>query len=472
MSAKGSKLWASALLEAAPTPYWTDRPDRPVPTDPLTTATDADLAVIGGGYSGLWTALLAKERDPGLDVVLVESALCGHAASGRNGGFCAASLTHGIANGAERFPEELAVIERMGRQNLDEIEAAIHRYDIDCDFERTGEMEVATAPHELAWLRENHDAAVALGYRSEMLSAEEVQRLVHSPTYLGGCWDRDGVAMLDPARLAWGLRRACLELGVRIFEGTPVQRISRKRGGDLVLHTPHGEVRAPRVALCTSAFQGPLPKVARHVVPVYDYALMTEPLTDEQLESIGWGKHRMGLGDASYRFHYYRLTSDNRILFGGYDAIYHYGNKIAPSLEYNEATFETLAEHFFRTFPQLDGVSFTHRWGGVIDTCGRFCAFFGSAYRGRLAYAVGYTGLGVGATRFGAEVMLDRLWGLDTERTRLRMVRSRPLPMPPEPLRSIGIQLTRWSLARADANQGRRNLWLRAMDVTGLGFDS
>ncbi|MGW4245805.1 NAD(P)/FAD-dependent oxidoreductase [Nocardia sp. NPDC004722] len=472
MSAKGSKLWASALLEAAPTPYWTDRPDRPVPTDPLTTATDADLAVIGGGYSGLWTALLAKERDPGLDVVLVESALCGHAASGRNGGFCAASLTHGIANGAERFPEELDVIERMGRENLDQIEAAIHRYGIDCDFERTGEMEVATAPHELTWLRENHDAAVALGYRSEMLSAEEVQRLVHSPTYLGGCWDRDGVAMLDPARLAWGLRRACLEQGVRIFEGTPVQRISRKRGGVLTLHTPHGEVRAPRVALCTSAFQGPLAKVARHVVPVYDYALMTEPLTPEQLEAIGWGKHRMGLGDASYRFHYYRLTSDNRILFGGYDAIYHYGNKIAPNLEYNEATFERLAEHFFRTFPQLDGVSFTHRWGGVIDTCGRFCAFFGSAYRGRLAYAVGYTGLGVGATRFGAEVMLDRLWGLDTERTRLRMVRSRPLPMPPEPFRSIGIQLTRWSMARADANQGRRNLWLRVMDVTGLGFDS
>ncbi|MEU6585359.1 FAD-dependent oxidoreductase [Nocardia sp. NPDC046763] len=471
MQTKGSKLWASALADAAPTPYWTDRAERPAPTDPLTTATDADLAVIGGGYSGLWTALLAKERDPRTDVVLVESALCGHAASGRNGGFCAASLTHGLTNGVDRFPEEIADLERLGRANLDAIEDAVRRYRIDCDFRRTGEMEVATAPHELEWLRESHDATAALGYRSELLDASEVQNLVHSPTYLGGWWDRDGVAMLDPARLAWGLRRACLESGVRIYEGTPVQRISRSHGGTLTMHTPHGEIRAPRVALCTSAFAGPLPKVSRHVVPVYDYALMTEPLSAEQLDAIGWGA-RMGLGDASYRFHYYRLTSDNRILFGGYDAIYHFGGRIAPALEYNEATFETLARHFFQTFPQLDGLRFTHRWGGVIDTCGRFCAFFGSAYRGRLAYAVGYTGLGVGATRFGAEVMLDRLYGLDTERTRLRMVRSRPLPLPPEPLRSAGIQLTRWSMARADKHQGRRNLWLKTLDYTGLGFDS
>ncbi|WP_405139051.1 NAD(P)/FAD-dependent oxidoreductase [Nocardia sp. NBC_01388] len=470
MQAKGSKLLASALSEAAPTPFWTDRPERPSSTDPLTTATDADLAVIGGGYSGLWTALLAKERDPGLDVVLIESGLCGHAASGRNGGFCAASLTHGLANGVDRFPDEIDDLERLGRKNLDEIESAIRRYDIDCDFERTGEMEVATAPHELEWLRESHDAAVDLGYRSELLDAQGAQNMVHSPTYLGGRWDRDGVAMLDPARLAWGLRRACLKKGVRIFEGTPVQRISKTQGA-LDLHTPHGEVRAPRVALCTSAFQGPLAKVSRHVVPVYDYALMTEPLTAQQLESIGWAD-RMGLGDASYRFHYYRLTSDNRILFGGYDAIYHFGSKIAPGLECNESTFETLAQHFFQTFPQLDGLRFTHRWGGIIDTCGRFCAFFGSAFKGKLAYAAGYTGLGVGATRFGAEVMLDRLWNLDTERTRLRMVRSRPLPLPPEPLRSAGIHLTRWSMARADAHQGRRNLWLKTMELTGLGFDS
>ncbi|HJQ05833.1 MAG TPA: FAD-dependent oxidoreductase, partial [Nocardioides sp.] len=131
-----------------------------------------------------------------------------------------------------------------------------------------------------------------------------------------------------------------------------------------------------------------------------------------------------------------------------------------------------LAEHFFTTFPQLAGLRFTHQWAGPIDTSTRFCAFFGLALQGRVAHAAGFTGLGVGATRFGAEVMLDRLAGLSTERTRLEMVRRKPLPFPPEPIASIGIQATRWSLDRADQRGGRRNLWLRTLDALGLGFDS
>jgi glycine/D-amino acid oxidase-like deaminating enzyme len=166
------------------------------------------------------------------------------------------------------------------------------------------------------------------------------------------------------------------------------------------------------------------------------------------------------------------MTADNRILWGGYDAVYHYGRQVRASYDQRQATFDTLARQFFETFPQLAGVRFSHQWGGAIDTCTRFCAFFGTAYGGRVAYALGFTGLGVGATRFGAEVMLDLLAGEDTERTRLAMVRERPLPFPPEPVAWIGIQLTRWSLARADARAGRRNLWLRLLDRLGLGFDS
>ncbi len=172
------------------------------------------------------------------------------------------------------------------------------------------------------------------------------------------------------------------------------------------------------------------------------------------------------------QFHYYRLTADNRILWGGYDAVYHAGGRIRPGYDQRTATFRLLAEHFAETFPQLDGVRFTHRWGGVIDTCSRFCAFFGRAYGGKLSYVVGYTGLGVGASRFGADVMLDLLRGEPTERTGLWMVRSKPTPFPPEPLRTAVIQLTRWSLARADAHNGRRNHWLRLLDALGLGFDS
>ncbi|MFD2354916.1 NAD(P)/FAD-dependent oxidoreductase [Nonomuraea ferruginea] len=204
---------------------------------------------------------------------------------------------------------------------------------------------------------------------------------------------------------------------------------------------------------------------------MYDYALMTEPLSDAQLGEIGW-RNRQGVGDGANQFHYYRLTDDNRILWGGYDAVYYNGGLVKPEYEQRDETFVKLAGHFYDTFPQLSDVRFTHRWGGVIDTCSRFSAFYGQAHGGRLAYAVGYTGMGVGATRFGANVMLDLLSGQRTERTELRMVREKPMPFPPEPVRSGVIQFTRWSIAKADEHQGKRNLWLRTLDRMGLGFDS
>jgi glycine/D-amino acid oxidase-like deaminating enzyme len=260
-------------------------------------------------------------------------------------------------------------------------------------------------------------------------------------------------------------------VGVRIAEGVRVRGLSTSGSGVEVTTADGAVLRAGRVALGTNAFPSLVKRIRLHTVPVYDYALMTEPLSDAQLDSLGWAS-RAGVGDMANQFHYYRLSADNRILWGGYDAIYHFGRRLAPALDQRPATFDRLAGHFFETFPQLEGLRFSHRWGGAIDTCTRFCAFYGTAHRGRVAYAVGFTGLGVGATRFGAQVMLDLLDGRETERTRLRLVREKPLPFPPEPLAYTGIQLTRWALARADQRGGRRNLWLRALDKAGLGFDS
>lgn len=172
------------------------------------------------------------------------------------------------------------------------------------------------------------------------------------------------------------------------------------------------------------------------------------------------------------QFHYYRITKDNRILFGGYDAVYHFGGKLDPAYEDRPASYQRLASHFFTTFPQLEGLRFTHRWAGAIDTSTRFCAFFGSAMKQRVVYAAGFTGLGVGATRFAAQVLLDKVFGLDTERTRLKMVREIPLPFPPEPLRYLAVRSTQKALNVADHNEGRRNLLLRTLDAMGLGFDS
>jgi glycine/D-amino acid oxidase-like deaminating enzyme len=428
--------------------------------------------VIGGGFSGLWTALMAKERDPRRNVVLVEGRRIAWGGTGRNGGFCSASITHGLGNGMERFPGEIDVLERLGRENLDEIERAVARYEIDCDFARTGDLSVATEPWQVEEMAGAADQAARFGISLEVLDASQVRAEVNSPTYLGGVWNKDGCAMVDPARLAWGLRRACLAAGVRIYEHTPVKAIgAQRRGGPLSLATPGGTVIADKVALAAGAFAPLLRRLRYLVVPVYDYVLMTKPLSAAQLASIGW-RNRQGIGDSGNQFHYYRLTADNRILWGGYDAVYYYGSKIAARLDQRPATFVMLAEHFNATFPQLDGIEFTHRWGGVIDTCSRFCAFFGTARSGRLAYVAGHTGLGVGASRFGANVVLDLLSGERTERTELEMVRSKPLPFPPEPVRAAGIGLTRWSLARADRRDGHRNAWLRALDSIGLGFDS
>jgi glycine/D-amino acid oxidase-like deaminating enzyme len=450
-----------ALAGARPAPYWLDRPDRPPARPPLSGDLRCDLAVVGGGYSGLWTALLAKEADPSRDVVLIEGGRIGWAASGRNGGFCEASLTHGEANGLARFPDEYAELERLGRENLDRIEATLQRYGIECDFRRTGQLTVATAPHQVEELRESD---------GKFLDQEAVRAELNSPTYLAGVWDPDGCATVDPARLAWGLAAAAEALGVRIVEQTPVRRVHADPGS-VALETDEGTVRADRVALGTNAFRPLLRRLRLATVPVHDYVLTTEPLTDAQLASIGW-RNRQGVADAGNQFHYYRLTADNRILWGGYDAVYHYGRSMRPELLQRPPTYDVLARHFLETFPQLDGIRFSHRWGGVIDTSTRFCAFYGTAYGGRVAYALGYTGLGVGATRFGAQVMLDLLSGQETERTRLALVRTKPVPFPPEPFAYLGIQATRWSLARADDNGGRRNLWLRTLDRLGLGFDS
>ncbi|MEV0537031.1 FAD-dependent oxidoreductase [Kitasatospora sp. NPDC050463] len=461
---------ARALSDARPTPFWLEDPGRPAALPALVGDVTCDLLIVGGGYSGLWTALVAKERDPSLDVVLVEGNEVGWAASGRNGGFCAASLTHGFGNGLQRWPAELAQLERLGAANLDGIEATLKRYDIDAEWERTGEIDVATQPHQLAELQEVAEAVAEYGLDVTVLDRDELRAQVDSPTFLGGLWDKEGVAMVHPAKLAWGLKAACLTQGVRIFEHTRATDL-KEYGSGMAVRTPYGRVFARRVALGTNVFPSLVKRVRPFVVPVYDYALMTEPLSAEQLAAIGW-KGRQGLGDSANKFHYFRLSSDNRILWGGYDAVYNYGGNVRHEYDQRPETFRTLAHNFFRCFPQLEGLRFTNAWGGAIDTCTRFSAFFDTAYRGRVAYAAGYTGLGVGATRFGAEVMLDLLAGERTERTSLEMVRSKPLPFPPEPVRWAGIEITTRSLERADRTGGHRNLWLRTLDRLGLGFDS
>ena len=456
------------LRDVVHTPFWLDTPQRPEASDPLLSPVTADLVIVGAGFSGLWTAYLARQRHPDLDIVVVDGGRIASAATGRNGGFVAASLTHGVGNGMSRWPGQMPQLHQLGMANLDAIVATIRSEAIECDLQLSGEIDVAVEPHQVEELHEMVAMAESIGADVRLLSAEQLRARIDSPTYLAGAYDEHGVAMVDPARLAWGLADVLRASGVRIIENSPVRSMNRV-GSDILLGTDHARLRARRVALGTSAFPPLLKRLRNYVVPVYDSVLVTEPLTTEQRASIGWAQ-REGVSDAGNQFHYYRMTEDGRILWGGYDASY-YGD-MGPHRENNPAAFGRLATHFRQTFPQLDGIAFTHAWAGAIDTCSRFSGFWGTAMDGRVAYSMGFTGLGVGASRFGAEVMLDVLWGEQTERTQLQMVNTKPIPFPPRPLRDVGIALTRRSINAADENSWRRNLWLRTLDRIGLGFDS
>ena len=327
---------AKSLANASRTPFWLDQPGAPEPLPALAGHLTTDLAIVGGGFTGLWTALLAKERDPSRDVVLLEARTVANAASGRNGGFCSASLTHGIANGLERFPQEMPLLEKLGEQNLSEIGRAIASHDIDCDFQLTGELSVATAAWQLEGIQEEAAAARALGHDVEVLDAEGIRHELNSPTLVGGLKVSTGNAMVEPARLAWGLRRACLGAGVRIYEQTPVASIT-SGGTGLTLTTPQASVRAGRAVLAAGVFgRSLLRRIGAYVIPVWDYALMTEPLSAAQLGALGWNGPR-GAASMSNQFHYFRLTRDNRMLWGGYDAVYYNGGRIRDEDAYSPA---------------------------------------------------------------------------------------------------------------------------------------
>lgn len=456
------------LRDAEPRPVWWDGARTGPQTQPLRGHVKADLVIVGGGYTGLWAAIEALTADPGRRVVILEQSWVGAAASGRNGGFVSESLTHGIAHGEAMWPDELDELQRLGRQNVRQIAKVLQRNAIDADLRLVGKTTLARTPQEVEALRNAAASYARHGEDVEFLDREQVRADIRSAAFLGGLRIHSG-GLVDPMALVLGLRRVAEELGAVIFERSPAAGITRT-GGNLTVRSTHGEVDSSHIVLASNAYPPRLRRLKSWILPVYDYVLATAPLTARQLDSIGWAQNQ-GLTDAGNQFHYFRRTRDDRILWGGYDAIYHYGNKVAPHLELRDRSHRLLARHFRETFPQLDDVPFTHRWGGVIDTTSRFTPIFGTAFNGRLAYAVGFTGLGVASTRFGAQVALDLLTGRETERTRLRAVTGRAVPFPPEPLRWPAVEMTRAALAREDET-GRRGLLLRTMDRFGVGFNS
>lgn len=458
--------------------YWLEEAGTPLSFPPLSAPTRADLVVVGGGFTGLWSALRATQRHPGARVVLLEARAVGWAASGRTTGFCAARLVPDVGSARDR-PDEADLLTRLGRENLAAIEQAVGELGLDCRWERTGLVDLAIEPYQVDLLRDAAAEAARDGVPHTYLDRAKMRAEVASPVYEAGLVRPDAAALVQPARLAAELARAAVERGVEIFEQTRVTRLtlpSRGPNSDVVLWTtsPAGEatVRADRVILGTGVFPALLRRYRRHTVPVYRYALATEPLPPELLGRIGW-RGRQGLADVANQSHRYRLTADGRVVLGGHDAVHHPGGRVSRAYEDRPETFRRLAEHLLTTFPQLEGVRLTHRWGGAVDVPTRPGPFFGAAAGGRVQHAAGFADDGVAITHFAAQVMLDRLDVVDgapgTERTALRLVRRTPLPFPPEPLAGAGIRAALRSLDRADHDSGRQDLLLRSLGRLGLG---
>jgi glycine/D-amino acid oxidase-like deaminating enzyme len=346
---------------------------------------------------------------------------------------------------------------------------------IECELEETGELSLADHPRQVDEFRERVERANARGEHAIFLDGDAARSEVHSPRWTAGAWHPDSCVMLNPAKLARGLARVARERGAVLHERTRATGLERVAGGVRVATVAAdgapGEIRARHAVVATSAYSGWLPRLRPLFVPVYDYVLVSEPLTPAQREAIGW-RNRQGLADANNQFHYFRLTADDRVLWGGFDAVYHPHNGVGPAYDRRPATFEKLGANWRRTFPLQADLRWPFRWGGAIDTTSRFTMTIGQTMGGRMTYALGYTGLGVGASRWAGGIVRDLILRPDSDLLRLRFVRSRPVPFPPEPLRSIAVEAVRTELARADANDGRRSLLLRTLDGLGIGFDS
>ncbi|MGZ5343648.1 MAG: NAD(P)/FAD-dependent oxidoreductase [Actinomycetota bacterium] len=431
---------------------------RPEPTPPLEGSIAADVVVLGGGYTGMWTAWFLKERDPSCDVVLLEAdELCGSGPSGRNGGFC-----YGMWEDLEAlvrfFGEADALrVARTAQRSVYEIEGWLAEHGVDAWFTRAGHLTVATsAAQDGAWssLVAEADRLGVLDGRFVELDDDQVRARCLSPVFRGGLLQPEN-ATLQPARLALGLRAALLERGVRIHESTAAVRFTE--GPPVRVETDRGvTVSAERGVLGLGAWAASLPRFRRSIVPRGTYIVVTEP-APERLEEIGWTGGE-GLADWRTALRYFRTTPDGRIAFGAASAAAGLGVGLGPRLRYDERSVAKLVDDVRRFFPSWSDLAIEAAWGGPMDVTGRHLPSFGTLPGGTLHYGLGYTGGGVGPCHLGGKILSALALGVEDEHTALPLVDLEMMRFPPEPFLSVGAAITQHAIVRKDEaeDRGRR----------------
>ena len=446
-------------------PFWLDSVDAPAPEPALDCDIAVDLLVVGGGFTGLWAAIQAKEAEPNRSIALIEATSIANGASGRPGAIVSTSVMHGLSNAVRVFPNDLDELERLGHENMDGFMDALKRYDIDCDFEFGGELTVGVGAGCESILEEEYTLNKSHGHDVSLLDGIETRAQVNSPLFEGAVWSKKRSGTLHPAKLAWGLKAAVKTLDIPIYENTPLIKVTKTATGVTAV-TKKARISTRKILLATNAFAAGHSRIKKRVVMVRDRLLATEPLSSEQIERVGW-HNRQGIYDTRTQMNYMRLTKDNRIIFGGRLGYFYSGNP-DPSEDKTEKPFLRLAEAFARTFPQLNDVSFSHAWSGPIALTNRMAVHFQHYFGGDVIYAGGYSGFGVSASRFGARVGLAILDGEKIPEMQMAFALTEPGYIPPEPFRWLGAKITLYAMDTLDEKGGWRRPWINFVEKLGF----
>jgi glycine/D-amino acid oxidase-like deaminating enzyme len=427
--------------------YWDASRKPREASPPVAGDLSVDVAIIGAGYTGLSAAYHLKAAEPALDVAVLEGETVGFGASGRNAGFVMTLFGASLGlmktlHGAKRVREAHHYLERC----IAALEAMLAEHKLDCDYERTGFLKVATSARYAARIREEIAALEALGISGHRwLDRDELASRVRSPTYLGGCLE-PGCGLINPRKWVDALAGLALGSGVKLHENSRVDGV-RREGGKFRLSSNGATVTADKVVFASNGYTHLIPGMRSKQLPAFVFIVVTEPLTAEQLASVGW-VGREGIEDGRNFMHFYRLTPDNRLLMGGGPGFVPFGGRMDHDA--HPAAWKHLEEFIGTTFPRLRGVRTAYRWGGAFSVTADSTPQIGTLHGGAAAYSVGCTGHGVAMTHMNGRILRDLVLGKSTELTDLWFVNRRTLPLPPEPIRSLGAKAVTAAMALDD----------------------